>query len=73
MNASAPLHRQLLDFLSQYSKAKDLRHLRGCLKSLVKKLPKPYAVDEISKYYSTKPWEYQENHIPSTLLMTSGN
>jgi hypothetical protein len=29
VNASAPLHRQLLDFFSQYSKAKDLRHLKA--------------------------------------------
>jgi hypothetical protein len=37
--------------------------IRGCLKSLVKKLPKLYTVYEKSKYHETKQWEYKENHI----------
>jgi transposase len=41
----------------------DSKYLRGCLKSLVKKLPKLYTVYEKSKYHETKQWEYKENHI----------
>jgi hypothetical protein len=50
--------------ISDYkNKGSHVFKLRGCLKSLVKKLPKLYTVYEKSKYHETKQWEYKENHI----------